>query len=62
MISIIIPTYNEEENIHKLVNYLKNNADGEAIEIIVADGASQDSTTTLAKEAGAIVVNCIKKG
>ena len=62
MISIIIPTYNEEENIQKLLSYLKNNDKGEAVEIIVADGASQDSTAILAKEAGAIVINCIKKG
>jgi rSAM/selenodomain-associated transferase 2 len=62
MVSIIIPTYNEEDNIHKLVGYLNKNAHGEAVEIIVADGASQDSTTTLAKEAGAIVIDCIKKG
>ena len=48
-ISIIIPTYNEEENIEKLISYLGCIAQKNAIEIIVADGGSTDNTLQLAQ-------------
>jgi len=59
-LSIIIPTYNEEQNIEKLVSYLKKEA--ASAEIIITDGNSQDKTLELAKEAGAIAVNSPQKG
>lgn len=63
MISIIIPAYNEEDNIGKLVECLRQ-AEKVALitEIIVADGGSNDATRELAKAAGAVVLECIKKG
>lgn len=43
MISIIIPTLNEAENIVKLINHLQFNN----IEIIIVDGGSQDDTVQI---------------
>lgn len=52
LVSIIIPTYNEEENILKLLNYLTDNSDERLAEIIVVDGGSQDKTAQIVKDAG----------
>ncbi len=56
MISIVIPTYNEQENIVRLIHYLKENSSESIKEIIVADGGSEDRTVELACQAGAIPV------
>jgi hypothetical protein len=54
MISIIIPTYNESENIGKLLQYLqKQCADKDNIEMIVSDGVSEDNTLEIAANEGA---------
>ncbi|NJB71869.1 rSAM/selenodomain-associated transferase 2 [Saonia flava] len=47
-ISIIIPVLNEEENIGKLLSYIKNNSSPKNIkEILVVDGGSKDKTVTI---------------
>ena len=61
-ISIIIPTYNEEENIEKLISYLRCVEQKSAIEIIVADGGSTDNTMQLAQINGAIATLSTIKG
>jgi rSAM/selenodomain-associated transferase 2 len=61
-ISIIIPALNEEENIGKLISYLKKNAGKEIIEVIVVDGGSNDATVFKSNEAGAQVVVSPQKG
>ncbi len=61
MISIIIPTYQEAENIGRLVGYLKKYAATDT-EIIVSDGASTDETVSLAQAAGAQVSLSPQKG
>ncbi|RYU93336.1 TIGR04283 family arsenosugar biosynthesis glycosyltransferase [Emticicia agri] len=53
MISIIIPTYNEAENIVGLIQFLKDNSNGLVNEIIVSDGGSTDETLHLAQNTGA---------
>ncbi|MEO8110952.1 MAG: TIGR04283 family arsenosugar biosynthesis glycosyltransferase [Ginsengibacter sp.] len=51
MISIIIPTFNEEKKLGATINYLLTADDKEYInEIIIADGGSTDSTVKIAKE------------
>jgi len=63
MISIIIPTYNEEENIATTIDEIKRRDTEKLIsEIIVSDGQSTDGTVTLASNAGATVVTSEKKG
>lgn len=62
MISIIIPAYNEAENITQLVSYLKTNSHEDSCEIIVADGGSIDDTLALAAKAGAKAVLSKNKG
>ena len=61
-ISIIIPTYREEESIGKLINYLKENGNGMIAEIIISDGGSDDATVQLALNAGAKVIVSPQKG
>lgn len=61
-ISIVIPTYNEAENIGRLVAYLIENNTAAVKEIIVADGESTDETISLAKAAGATAVVSPAKG
>jgi rSAM/selenodomain-associated transferase 2 len=61
MISIIIPTLNEEENIKKLVPYLQNCCLNKAMEIIVVDCGSTDNTISIAQALGAkIIVSNVK--
>jgi rSAM/selenodomain-associated transferase 2 len=61
-ISIIIPAYNEAENIAALINYLKQNSKNSGTEIIVSDGGSTDETQYLAASAGATVLASPQKG
>ncbi|WP_462255054.1 TIGR04283 family arsenosugar biosynthesis glycosyltransferase [Ferruginibacter sp.] len=61
-ISIIIPTYNEAENIAALINYLKSNSKNSIAEIIVTDGGSTDETIALASSSGAITFTSPQKG
>jgi rSAM/selenodomain-associated transferase 2 len=53
-ISVIIPTLNEAPNITGTIQSVRNA--GDASEIIVVDGLSSDDTRSLAKAAGATVV------
>ncbi|QJX49307.1 glycosyltransferase family 2 protein [Hymenobacter taeanensis] len=63
MVSIIIPTYNEAPGIAGLLGHLRAAAGpGEAVEILVADCNSPDGTAQLARQAGARVVTCARKG
>jgi len=61
-ISIIIPTYNEEQNIGKLVKYLVSHRVNADVDLIVADGGSKDNTVAEAEKAGATVVASPGKG
>jgi rSAM/selenodomain-associated transferase 2 len=63
MISIIIPTYNEEENIAETINEIRRRYSEKYVsEIIVSDGRSTDRTIEIAANAGATVVVSPKKG
>lgn len=55
-ISVVIPTYNEEENIGKLIQDLKRYGGEYLTEIIVADAPSKDQTALRARQAGAKVI------
>ncbi len=62
-ISIIIPVYNEADNIGSLIRYLvKSDNDDLVSDIIVVDGGSTDETCTIARDAGAIVIPSDKPG
>lgn len=63
MISIIIPTFNEEENIAETIDEIrKRDSENYISEIIVPDGRSTDQTVAFASNAGATVVVSAKKG
>ncbi|MEM3362057.1 MAG: glycosyltransferase [Candidatus Anstonellaceae archaeon] len=49
-VSIIIPTLNEEKNIKKSLSSIRKQKFSGEFEIIVADGGSEDKTTTIARK------------
>lgn len=61
-ISVIIPTYCEQEAIGKLITYLKLHAGNRIAEIIVSDGQSDDNTVEEAAKNGAVAVTAPVKG
>lgn len=62
MISIIIPTYNEADQIAKTINAIHNANPGQPIEIIVSDGGSTDDTLSIAEQHGALALRSKQKG
>lgn len=60
MISVIIPTYNEEERIATTINSVLKQNNG--VELIIADGGSRDQTCEKARSAGASIVLETNKG
>lgn len=60
-ISIIIPTYNEEHNISRLIAWLEQNNNNAIADIIISDAGSNDNTVDIAKQRGAKVISCRKK-
>lgn len=62
MISIIIPVYNEEENILKLLRHLRKVSSGKITEIITVDGGSSDRTSEILSTENDIVFITSKKG
>ena len=61
-ISIIIPVYNEAENIGVLISYLTKYQYNLVAEIIVVDAGSTDATLLIANKAGAQTVISPQKG
>ena len=63
MISVIIPTYNEEAQIRNTIEWLrKADVNGRVGEIIIADGGSMDNTLALAESEGVRMVRSANKG
>jgi rSAM/selenodomain-associated transferase 2 len=62
MISIIIPTYNEADQIAKTISRIYAANAGQKTEIIVVDGGSNDQTITIAEKCGALTIISEKKG
>ncbi|MGZ8559235.1 MAG: TIGR04283 family arsenosugar biosynthesis glycosyltransferase [Chitinophagaceae bacterium] len=62
MISIIIPTYNEADQIEQTISRIQVNKGPHPIEIIVVDGGSNDQTISIAEKCGAITLLSEKKG
>ena len=59
LISVIIPAYNEEQSIGKVVDDIPRNI---VDHVIVVNNNSTDSTVEVAKKAGAIVLDETRKG
>lgn len=62
MFSIIIPTYNEADQIANTISIVHAANDKYEAEIIVVDGGSTDGTVAIAKQCGATVVVSERKG
>jgi len=60
-ISIIIPAYNEEKNLPKIIRSLRNENSKE-VEIIVVDNNSTDNTLKVAKKLADKVYQCKEQG
>lgn len=56
MISIIVPTYNEQGTLGPVLESIYSEKD-EGVEVIIADGGSTDDTLDIAKRFGARVLN-----
>lgn len=56
-ITVIIPTWNEAENIHDLIAFVYHHGGGKIAEVIVIDGGSEDATLQKANQAGALTVS-----
>lgn len=61
-LSVILPTYNEEENIGKTISHLQQNLIPDSYEIIVSDAGSLDKTVQIAESLGAKVIISPIKG
>jgi glycosyltransferase involved in cell wall biosynthesis len=61
-VSVIIPTYNEENYIKNCILALRNQDYKGEYEIIVSDGNSKDNTVKIAKKFADKVVVCEKRG
>ncbi len=60
-VSVVIPVYNEEENIAPLLREVDSVLEGRKSEIIVVDGNSSDSTVQEAKRSGLANLRVIEK-
>jgi glycosyltransferase involved in cell wall biosynthesis len=54
MLSIIIPTLNEEKNISRILSAIKREKIDD-LEVIIADAGSKDKTIEIAKSFGCVV-------
>lgn len=61
-VSIIIPTYNEAENIESIISYLMGAPQNEHVEIIIADGGSTDETVAISQKFDVITLLSPDKG
>lgn len=61
LISVVVPTRNEKENIVRLIDSVNQN-ETSSYEIIVVDGGSEDGTDHIAREKGARVIQGPQKG
>lgn len=62
-VTVIVPTYNEQETIVALLRDIKKLKKRYILEIIVSDGGSKDNTVSLAKKTGVrIIQNAGKRG
>ena len=58
-ITVVIPTFNEAEQLPRLLHYLHSVQKKECIkEVIICDGGSNDATSQVASSLGAMVIDC----
>ncbi len=57
LVSLIIPTRNESDNIFPLMQSISGNMDGIGYEVVIVDDSDDDKTAELAKANGAKVIN-----
>jgi glycosyltransferase involved in cell wall biosynthesis len=61
-VSIVIPAYNEEDNIVKTLLSLCHNHTGKKVEIVVVNNNSSDNTEALVRACGVVCINESRQG
>lgn len=61
-ISVIIPTFNEQDNIGPLIECIQKNGGQAVKEIIVVDGGSSDNTLAIAQQLNVMALQAPKQG
>lgn len=61
-LSVVIPTYNEAENIGHLLDFLLKNTTPDNVEIIVSDSGSTDKTVEIVKSYDVKIIKSPQKG
>lgn len=62
LVSVVIPAYNEQENILNVLLSLSGNTTSIAVEIIVVNNNSTDDTERLVRQTGITCINEVRKG
>ena len=63
MITVIIPTFNEDDVIEQTLYKIKtNDTKGFVTEFIIADGGSTDGTLSIQAQENLIILKCVQKG
>jgi len=62
LLSVVLPTYNEVDNVRTLVPALRVALEGHDVEILVVDDASPDGTAEVARSAGCRVIERTERG
>ena len=62
MISVVIPAFNAEATISKVVEAVRGQDLSEELEVIVVDDGSTDQTAARAQQSGAVVVRQGNRG
>jgi rSAM/selenodomain-associated transferase 2 len=61
-VSVIIPTYNEEDSIATTIDTVREHGENQILKIIVVDGGSNDKTVERANSCGVDVLKSPRKG
>ncbi|KAA3436929.1 TIGR04283 family arsenosugar biosynthesis glycosyltransferase [Rufibacter hautae] len=62
MLSVIVPTYNEADQVGQTIQQIRAAAGKHEPQILVVDGGSTDDTVRLAEAHGAVVITSARKG
>lgn len=62
MISVVIPAINESKQLPRLISKLQSLTHADSLEILIADGGSEDDSEQIVQSLGAKYISCPEKG